>query len=311
MRPTRLGVVLLLLGTAPRAQAQLPAVAPAQEPAPPPPEPSPPPEPPPPEPPPDEAPSSESSAPEPSPPELPPESAPSPEVAPETAPSPEPPSTTREEPAVAAAESKPAAQPALPPFERANRALSLEGKLGFSWRPSDAGFDDETKLGSELGATLYLELTRELAAGLELERVSLGRGTAMNGLDSVSADYTVSSAMLGFRAYPRRGELLDVFVGVQVGLGIQGVSASGTIDSKSLRPAGVYTCSGSDTPALQIGGGIGARLMLAPRWGVTARVNGAGRRTSGELVDGCAWGLGTTTTVSGSLAFGYDFDLEP
>jgi hypothetical protein len=51
--------------------------------------------------------------------------------------------------------------------------------------------------------------------------------------------------------------------------------------------------------------------MLSPRWGITARVNGTGRRLSGDTVEGCAQGIGTATTVSAGLGLGYDFDLDP
>jgi hypothetical protein len=162
-----------------------------------------------------------------------------------------------------------------------------------------------------VGLSLYLDLKRELAVGLEIDRVSLGRGSAISGQDSITVDYSVASAMLGLRAYPWRSELLDVFVGIQVGAGIQGVSAAGTSTQGPLTPAAAYTCSGSDSPAFQLGGGIGARLMLTPRWGATARLGGTGRRSSGEFVDDCARGIGTATTLSGSIGIGYDFDLEP
>jgi hypothetical protein len=49
--------------------------------------------------------------------------------------------------------------------------------------------------------------------------------------------------------------------------------------------------------------------MLAPRWGLSARINASGRRLTGEVIDGCAPGIGTTTTLSGGLGVGYDFDL--
>jgi len=205
-----------------------------------------------------------------------------------------------------------AAAPTPPLWPRAHSPLTLEGRFGFLVRPeSGNGFDQESIAGAEFGASLYLELKREIAAGLEMERASLGRGTAIRGLDSVSIDYTVSSAMLGLRAYPKRTELLDVFVGIQVGVGIQGVSASGTANNGGVLPASAYNCGASDTPAFQIGGGIGARLMLTPRWGVTARLNGTGRRLSGEYIEDCAQGIGTATTVSAGLGLGYDFDLEP
>ncbi len=302
MRLSRLGLVLVLLSSAKSALAQLP-VAPAAEPAPVVSEPAPEAEPPPP-------------------------TAPAPPVvvepvAPPAAPEPAPPPTTVPDPEPApvglpldaagtVVVQKPQATPTSPSWQRARAPLTLEGRLGFLWRPdSGAGFDQESNVGAELGLSLYLDLKPELAAGLEIERSSLGRGTAFNGLDSVSTDYTVSSAMLGLRAYPKRTELLDVFVGLQVGLGIQGVSANGTASNGALLPASAYVCGAADAPAFQIGGGVGARLMLSPRWGVTARINGTGRRLSGDLIEDCAQGLGTATTVSAGLGVGYDFDLEP
>jgi hypothetical protein len=176
---------------------------------------------------------------------------------------------------------------------------------------SSGGFEDESQVGAELGLSLYTDIRRELAVGLEVDRVSLGRGTAVSGLDSVTVDYTVSSAMLGLRAYPWRTELVDLFVGLQVGVGIQGVSAAGTASDGALNPAASYTCGGSDSPGFQLGGGVGARLMLSPRWGVTARVGGTGRRLTGELVEDCARGIGTATTIAGSIGLGYDFELDP
>jgi hypothetical protein len=176
---------------------------------------------------------------------------------------------------------------------------------------SGTGFDHETNVGTELGLSLYMALKHELAAGLEIEHASLGRGTAISGLDSVSTDYTVSSAMLGLRAYPKRSELVDVFIGLQVGVGIQGVSTTGTASNGALLPASAYKCGASDVPAFQIGGGIGARLMLSPRWGLSARINGTGRRLTGDMVEDCAQGIGTATTVSAGLGLGCDFDLDP
>jgi hypothetical protein len=302
MRLNGLAFTLLVLGASGPALGQVPAVptpVPVEQPEPPPTPPAP--EPPPPEPAPQEA-------------------TPEPEPAAEVAPEVPPPVATTPPPApqgpvdhseVEPKDAAKADKPVPPAFARARSPITVDARLGFSWRPEGAsGFDDEDTLGSELGASVYFELKREIAAGVELERTSLGRGTAQSGLDSVNIDYTMTSALLGFRAYPRRSELLDLFVGFQVGVGIQGVSASGTANNGGVLPPSVYTCDGSDTPALQIGGGIGARFMLSPRWGLTARINGTGRRLTGEFVDDCARGLGTATSVSGSVGVGYDFDLD-
>jgi hypothetical protein len=313
MRLTGLAPLLLLLGVAERATAQVPAPpptsAPAQEPEPPPPPPSPPPPPPP-----NDLPPTPPQPEEP-PPVPAPASAPAAEAAPPIEPPAEPPSATRSEaaPGATSKAAPPKDKPeVLPPFERAKWPLTVDLRLGMLWRPEGvAGFDDEDQLGTELGGSVYLDITRQIAGGLEIERVSLGRGSSIDGFDSISVDYSAWSAMLGMRAYPKRSELLDLFVGIQVGVGVQGVSATGTENNGPLVPASPYTCSGSDTPAFQIGGGIGARVMLAPRWGITARINGSGRKLTAEPIDECARGLGSLTTVSGSLALGYDFDLEP
>lgn len=305
MRLSRLGLVLVLLGSK-NALAQLP-VAPAAEPAPT-----------------DgaRAPQPAEPAPTPAPP------APAEIVEPPPVVEPPPPPVAEPAPAKAAEPEAPAALPldaagtvAVPPtaaasaeapWPRARSPLTLEGRLGFLLRPdSSAGFDDESNAGAELGMSLYMELKREFAVGLEIERASLGRGTAITGLNSVSVDYTVSSAMLGLRAYPKRGELFDVFVGLQVGVGVQGVSATGTASNGGVLPASAFSCGASDAPAFQLGGGIGARLMLTPRWGLTARVNGTGRRLTSDVVEDCAQGIGTATTLSAGLGLGYDFELDP
>jgi hypothetical protein len=303
MQLSRLGLALALLGVTSHALADKPA-SPAAEPASPAAEPLPTPEPAP-------APAEPPSAP-PEPPVPLPESAPAPDKTPEIAPAPEAPAPASSAPEPAAVwPAEPKHEPAEPPSLRARSPLTLEGRLGFLVRPdSGAGFDHESNVGAELGLSLYLQLKRELAAGLEIERASLGRGTAINGLDSVGIDYTVSSAMLGIRAFPKRSELFDVFVGLQVGVGIQSVSAAGTANNGALLPASPYTCGATDAPAFQLGGGVGARLMLSPRWGLSARINATGRKLTDEPIETCAQGIGTATTLSAGLGLGYDFDLE-
>jgi hypothetical protein len=105
--------------------------------------------------------------------------------------------------------------------------------------------------------------------------------------------------------------MVDLFVGLQLGVGVQGVSAQGVANNGAILPASAYRCSASDAPAFQIGGGVGARLMITPRWGISTRINAVGRRLSGEYIEDCAQGIGTATTITGSVGLGYDFDLQP
>lgn len=254
---------------------------------------------------------------------VPPESAPDPVAAPESAAAPEkipegagegkapPPAPIGRAPEVAASDKR-APAPPLPEWIRAHQALTIEARLGLLVRPeSSAGFQDETHLGADVGLSAYLDLSREFAAGLELERASLGRGEAASGLETVSTDFSVTSAMLGVRAYPKRTKMVDLYVGLQLGVGVQGISSAGTRSTGPLLAAAPYSCGAHDSPGFQIGGGVGARFMLSPRWGVGARVNGTGRRLSGDVIDGCGQGLGTATTVTASIGLGYDFDLDP
>jgi hypothetical protein len=305
MRLVPLASLLLLLGGAKTAAAQAPsaeapAAGPAVEPA-------------------QDAPAPEPGAPAPAADSLPdpvtaPESAPASAKIPEGAPESPAPFATRpaaRAPAVGASDSR-ADAPALPAWIRAHRPLTLEARLGLLWRPeSSGGFDDETHLGTDLGLSGYLDLSRVLAAGLEVEHASLGRGSALAGQNTVSTDFSVTSASIGVRAYPKRSDMLDLYVGLQLGMGIQHVSSAGTRVSAALQPGASFSCGASDSPGFQIGGGVGARLMISPRWGIGARVNATGRRLTGDFVGDCAQGLGTATTLSASLALGYDFDLDP
>jgi len=301
MRRLGLRVMVLLLGAASPAVAQGPAAEPAGDAATP-------------------GPSEGQAPPEPAGPAAEPspgpvlESAPAPEKTPEQSTTAEPGRAEPIGPVGRAKEVAPQSTGAAAPsalWVRARSPLTLEGKLGFLVRPeSSAGFDDESHVGAEYGLSLYMDLRREIAAGLELERASLGRGTAESGASTIGVDYSVTSAMLGFRAYPKRSELIDLFVGLQLGVGIQGVSAAGTRTQGPLLPPVAYRCGGSGAPAFQIGGGVGARFMISPRWGITGRVNGTGRRLTADLVDDCAQGIGNATTVSASIGLGYDFDLD-
>jgi hypothetical protein len=132
MRLLGFGCALILLGASLPAVGQVPAApAPAQEP--PPPEP-PAPGPPPPEPAPQEAPSQPDSpaqaTPEPPPPVATPEPPPAP-------------AKVEQNDVVIEAQDQKKDEPKPAPFARARSPITLEGRLGFSWRPEgDAGFDD-------------------------------------------------------------------------------------------------------------------------------------------------------------------------
>jgi len=103
--------------------------------------------------------------------------------------------------------------------------------------------------------------------------------------------------------------MLDLYVGLQLGVGFQNVSSAGTRVTEPLRPGSPYSCSATDSPGFQIGGGVGARFMISPRWGIGARVNATGRRLTSDVIDACAQGIGTATTITAGLSLGYDFTV--
>jgi len=200
------------------------------------------------------------------------------------------------------------------PRERFNLPFTLEGRGGFVARLSESAgaFDQEQVFGGAFGIGGWIEPSEEFAFGVELDHTGLGNARDLSGLNSLDAEYSVTSAWLGTRVFPIRKKSADVFVALRVGLGWQSLSATGTRDRlPTTAPAEVFSCSEAEGPGFSLGGGIGLNLRVSRRVSFVPRIDFSGQQLSGEVLGSCAVGIGSVTAAALTLGVGYDFELEP
>jgi hypothetical protein len=193
--------------------------------------------------------------------------------------------------------------------------LTLEARFGFNTRLGSS-FDEganEQLLDSTFALSGYLAWNREYALGLELEQAGLGRVRGLSGENSIDAQYSGSSAWLGARVFPWRSERWDVFVNLRLGLVWQHVDALGTRQTSAsiAAPPASFSCSEWDGPGFGLGGAIGASFRLSRHFAVLSRLDASGARLSGDALGSCADGIGSVTTVSGTVGLGYEFETAP
>ena len=266
-------------------------------------------------------------------PEPPPPPAPEPESEPESAPKPEAPAAAPVSPAPVSpapvspapvspapvapapvAPAPPLVAPPTTPFARDYDAmpLTLEARFGFNARLGssfDASADDQM-LDTAYGFAAYLAWNREDAFGLELEHSGLGRVRALSAQNSIDAEYSATSAWLGARVFPWRTERLDVFVNLRLGLAFQHVDALGTRQQSSsiTVPAPSFSCSVWDGPGIALGAALGLDYRLGRHVAFITRLDATGERLSGAELGTCADGIGSVTTIAGSVGLAYEFE---
>jgi hypothetical protein len=186
--------------------------------------------------------------------------------------------------------------------------FGLNTRLGSSFVPSA----HEQLLDSTVAFGAYLAWSPDYALGLELEHAGLGRVRGVSDESSLDAEYSASSGWLGARVFPWRNERWDVFVNLRLGLVFQHVDALGTRpQSASITvPPSSFSCSESDGPGVGLGGAIGAAFRLSRHFSVLSRLDATGERLSGEVLGSCADGIGSVTTVSGTLGVAYELETS-
>jgi hypothetical protein len=190
--------------------------------------------------------------------------------------------------------------------------LTLEGRFGFNARfgsSFDSSADDEV-LDTSFALGAYLAWRPEYALGLELEHSGLGRVRALSAENSIDAEYSVTSAWLAARVFPWRSERLDVFLNLRIGLAMQHLDALGTRqESSSITvPAVSFSCGEWDGPGIGLGAALGLDYRIGRHVAFVTRLDAAGERLSGDELGTCADGIGSVTTVSGTVGIAYDFD---
>jgi hypothetical protein len=192
--------------------------------------------------------------------------------------------------------------------------LTIEARFGFNTRLSSS-FDDaahEQLLDSTFALAAYLAWNPEYAFGLEFEHAGLGRVRGVSDESSIDTEYSATGGWLGARVFPWRNDRWDLFVNLRLGLVYQHVDALGTRPTSSsiAVPPSSFSCSESDGPGFGLGGAIGAAFRLSRHFSVLSRVDATGERLSGDVLGTCADGIGSVTTVSGTLGVAYEFETS-
>ncbi len=192
--------------------------------------------------------------------------------------------------------------------------LTLEVRLGLNTRLSSSfdGSANEELLDSTFALAGYLAWSPDYALGLELEHAGLGRVRGASDESSLDAEYSATGAWLAARVFPWRSERWDVFVNLRLGLVFQHVDALGTRQtSNSIAvPPSAFSCTEWDGPGLGLGGALGADYRVSRHFSVLSRVDATGERLSGDVLGTCADGIGSVTTVSGTVGIAYEFETS-
>ncbi len=190
--------------------------------------------------------------------------------------------------------------------------LTLEARFGFNARfgSSFDPSDNDQVLDTSFAFGAYLAWSPEYAVGLELEQTGLGRVRGLSGENSIDAEYSATSAWLAARVFPWHTERLDVFLNLRLGLAMQHVNALGTrVESDSIAvPAQSFSCTEWDGPGIGLGAALGLNYRLARHVAFVTRLDAAGERLSGDELGTCADGIGSVTSVAGSIGLAYTFE---
>jgi len=215
------------------------------------------------------------------------------------------------------AKARPPAGDSQKNFERDFSALplTLEARLGFNARLGSS-FDDaaeEEHWGASYAFASYIAWSPRYALGLEVDHVGLGSVRALSAQNSSDNQYTATGAWIGARVFPIRGERLDFFVNLRLGMVFQHVDALGTrsVSDSITVPAQSYSCTAWDGPGLGLGGALGLAYRLGRHFSFVSRLDLTAQRLSGEPLGTCADGIGSVASLSGSVGLAYEFETAP
>jgi hypothetical protein len=189
--------------------------------------------------------------------------------------------------------------------------IAIEARFGFNARLSSS-FDssDDELLDTHFALGAYLAWSSEYAFGVEFEHTGLGRVRALSDENSVDAEYSTTSAWLAARVFPWRSERWDLFLNLRLGLALQHVDAFGTRQDPTLItvPATSFSCGAWDGPGIGLGAALGLDYRVARHVSFVTRLDATGERLSGDELGTCADGIGSVTSLGGSVGLAYIFE---
>jgi hypothetical protein len=188
----------------------------------------------------------------------------------------------------------------------------LEADIFVNGRIGSTGLEpsEEEHFGVGFDVSGWLSASRAWALGLGLTYTDLGNVTAGTDGNGFDADYSVTALTLGARAFPWRSKSAEIFLGLRAGIAWQGIDAVGIRTLQpNVAPPESYACSATSGPGLALGAGIGGALRLGARAWLMGHVDANGYKMTSNIVDDCAVGLGSVSSVSAGAGLLYAFDL--
>jgi hypothetical protein len=208
------------------------------------------------------------------------------------------------------------AAPALaPPEKKWPITLDLGAFVGASVRLGSApSLRITDRSGLLAGAGLVLAPSRLFSIGLAYEHLNLGdERLGQSDIGSASVERDAHALFMDLRVYPYRGEAASVFAGLGVGLAWQGAEATrveeALTESGASVGANIVLCSVRESASVALRGGAGVEVPFGAGLVFVSDVSFENARLSGELLDRCISGAGTTALFAFRVGLAYRLDM--
>jgi opacity protein-like surface antigen len=208
--------------------------------------------------------------------------------------------------------SREATAPKAPAPSDSPITLDFYGILGSSIRVGAApGFELTQRTGLLGGGGIVFAPLRSFALGLGFEHVGLGtERLGSSDIGSATAERSMNALWLDLRVHPLRTESASIFAGIGVGLGWQLAAASRFEDPEGTgRTATITLCDASDSASVGLRAGAGVEIPVGGGFFVMGDGWIENVRLSGEILDACIGGAGTSTLLTLRAGLAYRLDL--
>ena len=213
----------------------------------------------------------------------------------------------------------PMAAPPLDARESASAApitIDFGANLGPSVRLGGApSLTITDRSGLLLGGFVALAPSRLFSIDLAYEHLDLGaERLGDHGVGSASVTRDAHALWTDLRVFPLRTTALELFAGIGIGLAWQGAEASSVIDVRTSAEASprvqLSQCTASAAANLALRGNVGVAVPLGDGLLFVSDASFENARLSGELLDTCISGAGTTSVLALRAGFAYRLDLS-
>lgn len=190
--------------------------------------------------------------------------------------------------------------------------IDVSAILGEAIRLGSADpFTITKRTGLLAGGGLVFTPLPAFGLGFWYEHIDLGADRIGGaGVSSASVERETHGLWLDLRVRPLRRESFSIYAGIGAGLAFQLARADRVEDPEGTgRTARLVLCEASDTASMGLRAGAGVEVPLGAGFLFVGDVWVENARLSGELLDGCIGGAGTTTVLSIRGGVAYRFDV--